>query len=103
MLRPLLPMANDWWQHEFNNVEHLACVHAVYGSNHLQKETANNADKAKKQTGVKGQSDNSFHIPTYHVIKCAPTAIYIFKKQVGIYIFQLPFSTLSNIAPPPKF
>ena len=103
MLTPLLPIANDWWQHEFNNIEHLACVHEVYGSNHLQKELADGAGQSKNHTGSKAQSQIPFHIQTPEIVKCVPPAISTSKTYAGIYKDKLPIVLIDNLAPPPKF
>ncbi len=103
MLKPLLPKANDWWQHEFNNIQHLACVHEVYGNNHLQKELADNAGQNKSQTGLKTQEQIPFHIQASEVLKCSPVAIHISKTYASIYKTKLSFSLIDNQAPPPKF
>ena len=103
MLKPLLPIANDWWQHEFNNIQHLACVHEVYGNNHLQKELVNNAGKDKNQTSLKTQEQIPFHIQAPEVVKFTPPSINISKTYAGIYKDKLPIILIDNLAPPPRF
>jgi len=64
-VKPLLPIVSDWYQHEFNKIEHLACVHIVYGSHHLQHEIAENSsdtDHNKNQNNSKSDDQISFHI-----------------------------------------
>ena len=38
MFRPLIPMVSDTLSHTFSEAIHIATVHTVYGSNHLEKE-----------------------------------------------------------------
>ncbi len=56
MLKPLLPFVNDWWQHEFNETEHVSLIHAKYGSHHLQAELAEtNSNSKQDQCNLKIQ------------------------------------------------
>ncbi len=40
LLRCAIPVACDALSHVFNEEEHIATIHAMYGYNHLQKEIA---------------------------------------------------------------
>ncbi len=102
MLSPFVPIANDWIQHEFNDVAHIASVHAVYGNNHLEKEVTNDSNKNKNQSLVKSQSQISVHIPTIEAFLCTPPAFIVSKSHFGIYKEKWSFSLVNNLAPPPK-
>ncbi len=105
MLKPLLPIATDWWSHEFNEIEHISKVHAVYGSHHLQKEVADTSsenDHNKDQNAAKSEDQLSFHVSPeiyqYNVIVSSSDRRYhTFKLSKPAAVF------ISNQAPPPKF
>lgn len=105
MLKPLLPIVNDWWSHEFNEVEHISLVHAKYGSHHLQKEvadTSSDSENNKSQNISKSEDQFPFHIsPQIHnyVFKIASSNNNYLSTNAG----KLPFVVISNQGPPPKF
>ncbi len=105
MLNPLLPIVDDWWEHEFNPIEHQIHVHAVYGSHHLQKELAeenSNNDNNKNQNTVKSQDQVPFHVsPLVCKYNCTLNKIDI--QYSGFIMNKLPFVLISNQGPPPKF
>lgn len=105
MLKPLLPIVNDWWSHEFKKIEHIAVVHAKYGSNHLQKELADTGSEnnlAKNQNGLKSENQALIHLTTQ-------TSKYNFdidKSNIKYLFFklaELPSVLLAIQGPPPKF
>lgn len=60
-----MPIVSDWWQHEFNQIEHIAHVHAVYGERHLQHEiTETGSDNGHNynQTTLKSVDQVAFHV-----------------------------------------
>lgn len=65
MLQPLLPIATDWYEHEFNPIQHQIQVHMVYGKNHLYKDVAeSNSDngQSNKHTSIKTSEPAPVHI-----------------------------------------
>ena len=59
MLKPLLPIADDWWSHEFNEIEHISLIHAKYRNHHLQKEVADTTSDSenRKDQNASNQED----------------------------------------------
>ncbi len=105
MVKPLLPIVSDWYQHEFNEIEHLSCVHAVYGSHHLQHEIADNGsdnDPDKKQNTLKSEDQVPFHVLVDEL-----------KNDLNSFPSELQFNILKSLllspvfiareGPPPKF
>ncbi|MEP7375420.1 MAG: hypothetical protein ABI675_18630 [Chitinophagaceae bacterium] len=65
MLKPLIPIVSDWWQHEFNEMEHLSQVHAIYGNQHLQQgiaDTGADNDHSKNQSTLNSEDQVAFHL-----------------------------------------
>lgn len=104
MFKPLIPILNDLWDHEFNEIEHISIVHAKYGSHHLQKEVADSdADNNQKgQTSLKSDDQVSFHELTGEYKFEFPldsTDI----KYVALKLTKPPFVLIFSQGPPPKF
>lgn len=105
MLKPLLPIVNDLWEHEFNEIEHISTVHFKYGSHHLQKEVADTgADGAQSKCAntLKTEDQVPFHI-SVNSIKFHFAS---YKSDIEYLVFtlpNLPFVLISNQGPPPKF
>ena len=64
LMRCAIPVACDALSHLFNEEAHIATVHAVYGSNHLQKEIAAGAesDNTKNQATIHYEDLISLHL-----------------------------------------
>ena len=65
MLQPLLPIATDWYGHEFNPIQHQIQIHMVYGSHHLYKDVADSNwenSKTNKHTSIKTSETAPVHI-----------------------------------------
>lgn len=105
IVKPVLPILSDWYQHEFNKVEHLVCVHSIYGSEHLQHEIADinsNDHHGKNQSTLKIQDQVPFHV-----------VINMFKNEYNSLLSALQFGITKCIRPsfvvittddpPPKF
>ena len=101
----MLPVVSDWYQHEFNKIEHLACVHTVYGSHHLEAEIVENSsgtDQNKNQNTSKSDDQVPFHI-----------IVAQYKNEYNSILSGIQFNTpeflkrLSAVllvdGPPPKF
>ena len=104
MVRPVLPIVIDWYQHEFNEIEHLACVHAQYGSQHLQSEVAESATEngqPKKVSGTAFEDPIPFHIQTTE----APYAGLIYLNRREFFhntASKLPHTFILRDGPPPR-
>lgn len=103
LLRCAIPVACDALHHIFNEEEHLATIHAVYGNNHLQKEIAATENGCNKNTAsIKYEEPVQFHLKA-----CFLTLIDFIDKKT-----QIPFGFtashclpvyLQQTVPPPKF
>lgn len=103
MIKPVFPVVSDWWQHEFNNIEHLSCVHLAYGSHHVQKEVADtNPEQGKNQSGLKSEDQVPFHLNTV-ACKFNFSAIKNTNWHIAFQSNNLSSVLLSNPSPPPKF
>lgn len=104
LLKPLIPLIADTWNHEFNNLTHISLIHAKYGNNHLQKElseTASDKKGDKKQHIVNSPVDVSFHLVqpdlNFTFFEAVNNPIYlIFNFEATSFIF------IQNQGPPPK-
>ncbi len=104
MLKPLVPVFIDFWDHEFNEIEHISIVHAKYGSHHLQKEVADTESgcDAKNQATLPAQDQVPFHLLTVAYSPAVPAAF----SCPAVYFYQpawLPLISLTRQGPPPKF
>ncbi len=104
MFKPLIPIFNDFWSHEFNEIEHISIVHAKYGSHHLQKEVAdtNSDNNQKGQNSLKAEDQVPFHVSAKEYkfdfkISLVDKKFLVFKFQKLISVF------ISKEGPPPKF
>lgn len=105
MLKPLLPIVTDWWSHEFNEIEHISQVHAIYGSHHLQKEVADTSsenDDNKDQNTSKSEDQFPFHLIP-QTLNYSFTIIKSDNKYFPYHSDRLPFVDISNPGPPPDF
>ncbi len=104
MLKPLIPIISDAFSHTFNEMAHIATVHAKYGSNHLATQLADTGrdDNSKNQSLVKSVSEVPLHVPV-------GKSSFIFRSNKANKNYCL--FTLHNISevyifsqsPPPKF
>ena len=104
MFKPLIPILSDFWDHEFNEIEHISIVHAMYGSHHLQKEVADSgADNNQKgQTSLKSDDLVPFHVSTKeHVLNF--TTLLPAKEFFLLKLHKLFAVFISKEGPPPKF
>ncbi len=62
--QPLIPIACDAWAHAFAEADHIATVHAKYGSHHLEVSLAkaNGADNGRNQNRVKMDGQSLVHV-----------------------------------------
>ncbi len=105
MVHPLLPIAHDWWEHEFNETEHLSHVHNHNGNDHLEKELKNsNSENTtnKNQNSLKTEDQISFHVSPPISTNNFP----VNKSDVQHQHFnqnKLAFVFIFIKSPPPKF
>ena len=105
MVHPLLPIAHDWWEHQFNETEHLSHVHSHNGNDHLKKELQNSASESstnKNQNSLRVEDQVSFHVSpslyytTFRINKIdVQHQFYNINKPAFVFIFIK--------SPPPKF
>jgi Ca2+/Na+ antiporter len=65
IFKPLISITKDLVSHTFSEAIHLATVHAIYGSNHLQKElddSESDNSNSKHQTNDKTETEIQLHI-----------------------------------------
>ena len=105
MFKPLIPIVKDVLSHTFSEAIHIATVHAIYGSNHLQKELADtNSDNAnsKHQNNVSGEDQVQVHVSTtectYGFYAIASDKNYSFSR-----LSRLNRGFIIKFSPPPKF
>lgn len=105
MIKPILPVITDWWQHEFNEAAHLSYVHAVYGSHHLRHEIADTGsenDHSKNQNTLRSEDQVLFHV-----------LVSEFKNEYNAVLSNIQFDILKFLklssvvitrdGPPPEF
>ena len=85
MIRCALPVACDAFSHIFNEEEHIATVHAAYGSNHLQAEVASTV------------SDNKTPHHAASVQQDDPTVVHTFPQGYNSnFIVEMPLLSHSD-------
>lgn len=105
MFKPLIPIVSDALSHTFAEAIHIATVHAIYGSNHLQKELADTGSEnsnGKHQHTTNGEEQVQLHIS-------ANTCVYDFnylppaKNYSSNKLYKLFTGFIVKHTPPPKF
>lgn len=102
VIKPMIPFVGDRLEHEFNYMEHIATVHAMYGANHMEKEMAADAkDNARQSGSQKTEEPVPVHV-TGEEYRHEPFAPDI---KISFACFQI--SNIKDIlhpvaAPPPK-
>lgn len=105
MFKPFIPIVKDVISHTFAEAIHIATVHAIYGSNHLQKEIAeSDAGNAcnKHQNSTNAEDQTQMHILA---IECA----YNFgsflqnKNHLSSKPYQIKNGFIVKHSPPPRF
>lgn len=100
MLKPLVPLVCDAWNHAFAEARHIASVHAKYGEHHLEKQLAAAEDgSTKNEASTKTFDTAPAHYPesqdeTYVTNKPA-------KRQHSFFLQRSLISLPSNIVIPP--
>lgn len=104
MFKPLIPIISDALSHTFSETIHIETVHAILGSNHLEKELA--ASGTDNASGKNQNTLNSEEPVLVHVV--ADELKYNFYlSAVNIdYPFCKPYTLssvfISKAGPPPK-
>jgi hypothetical protein len=105
MLKPLLPIVQDWYGHEFNPIAHEIQVHMVYGSHHLDKdlaESSSNDDQSQSNHSEKSQDQVSHHLVADEY-KYGNSSISSINKFLIFDCHKLLAIFIAKQAPPPKF
>jgi hypothetical protein len=105
MVKPLIPIVSDWWQHEFNEMEHISHIHGVYGSHHLQHEiadTSSDNEHCDDKNTLKSEDQVAFHVlankyKTDYNSTLSGNQFHLLK------FLNLPSVFISKKGPPPKF
>lgn len=103
IIKPLLPIAADAWDHAFAEAKHIATVHARYGKNHLEKEISSETSHAnsKNSDTLKGAEPIQFHLSNindYQVFNSYD----INNNFTSFQPQKLPFIFTLILAPPPR-
>ena len=104
LLRPLVPIATDWYAHQFNEIEHMILVHAVYGSHHVEVESGMNkpesdhdktpGSRSDDQVSVHFSPEEGYNVPV-KTRKCNRFPLY--------KISLIPSISISPLYQPPRF
>ena len=62
VVHPLVPIICDAWCHSFSEINHLATVHAKYGTHHLEISLSKTGDKNEDKNLSKTSYSDSEHI-----------------------------------------
>lgn len=103
MFKPLTPIITDELSHMFSEAEHIATIHAKYGSHHLEKElAASSTDNGNKnQSTVTSEEQVLIHLASGEIK-------YDFNLNIALqdYPSCKPFTLtsvfISKAGPPPK-
>jgi len=102
MFKPLIPIIKDKISHTFAEAIHIATVHAMYGSNHLQKEVS----QASGETNNNHQSVNTEETVPVHLMAkelCLDINLIRFSR---LYLTDRHYTItpvyISKVGPPPK-
>lgn len=105
IVKPVLPLISDWWEHSFHELEHLALVHAIHGDHHAEHEMAEAAehddDHQDHPKHLLPEDQVSFHLLAAAPVASPPllTTTTVFHRCGDTALF---FTNLSLEAPPPK-
>ena len=72
MVHPLVPILCDAWCHSFSEINHIATIHAKYGTHHLEISLSKTSEKNNEKSTSKIDSSDSQHI----FIKVEKTALF---------------------------
>ncbi|MEO8764053.1 MAG: hypothetical protein ABI416_07190 [Ginsengibacter sp.] len=105
MFKPIIPLVSDAFSHVFSESVHIATVHAMYGSNHLEKDLGNTSSENsnnKHQAGSNSEENTTVHVSSNNFL-------FIFSVPVindlfpGLEFIKLTVGFISKLTPPPRF
>ena len=105
MFKPLIPIVSDTLSHTFSEAIHIATVHAIYGSHHLENELSNTASdnaNGKHQNSINAEDQVPLHVSTNE-------RLYDFcfnktdKDYSSLKLYKLKSGFILKNFPPPKF
>ena len=104
MFKPLVPIVSDALSHTFSEAIHIATVHAIYGSNHLENElsTTSTDTNSKHQNSISTEDQVPVHVSTNECIYdfcCNGTG----KDYFSLKLYKLKSGFILKNFPPPKF
>ena len=106
MLKPLIPIVKDTLSHTFSEAIHIATVHAIYGSNHLQKELSGDAaDNTTGKHNAAGTNEES-NVPVHVSAHEFKFGMYDYTNAVcyaHLKLYKLKSGFIINFSPPPEF
>lgn len=103
LMRCAIPVACDGLSHIFNEEDHIATVHAMYGSDHLEKEIASEEkDSNKNQTSVKNEDQVAVHL-SIEAFNFIPRTIVDNNTFSGFPFVKPAIIFLSKEIQPPRF
>ena len=103
MIHPILPIVCDAWSHAFSEINHLAIVHAKYGSHHVEMALAKSIDN----NNSKNKNSNKINLSdTDHILIWTENRYSGHQLINSFPLFDknnLPAIFLLKHTPPPKF
>ena len=105
MFKPLVPIVRDAISHTFSEAIHIATVHSIYGSNHLEKElsdTASDNANNKQQNSINTEDQVPVHVSTNEYV---PDFYFngTGKDYFSLKLCNLKPGFILKDFPPPKF
>ena len=106
MLKPLMPVISDAWDHTFAESIHIATVHAKYGANHLQSVLADNASENNANSKNQNTVKSSEVVPA-HLVENECASMFTSNNTCSTFN-PLPVNKCVSVflamhLPPPKF
>jgi hypothetical protein len=94
----------DWYEHEFNPIQHEIQVHMVYGNQHVDKdllESNSDNNKNKKESSTKSGEQTSIHIladeyKNYHYPALSKKQFILLNSNKSLS------ASITSEGPPPK-
>ncbi|MEO6819843.1 MAG: hypothetical protein ABI204_08965 [Ginsengibacter sp.] len=103
IFQPLIAIAIDAWSHTFAEANHIATVHMIYGTHHLDVSLANaNSDDTKSPNKMKVDDSARVHIAVKEYNYCLPALLPSLQFHTIIKSKFLSVFILKH-TPPPKF
>lgn len=101
MFKPLIPVVKDTLSHIFSEAIHIATVHALYGSNHLENELSKTSDGVTHQSCLASEENVQVHVATneFQYDLNLTNAILVYPSNK---FYKLNSVFISKAGPPPK-